>query len=162
MASRSDKRKFHGEKTVQPETGNCFMRTLSSSRRVLGLLMGAACACSSATSPARSAAGTYALVEAAGFPLPAPSPVNAAVLIVGGAFTLAPDGYYTLTEADSIGGTCRCRIDPAQRSGGAWAVDGSILTLTDTGYAGNSFTASIGANTIAYQTAAGSYRYTRR
>lgn len=45
--------------------------------------------------------------------------------------TLQPDGYFVLAETDSI--RSGLEFVAEQRSeGGRWAVDGSMLTLTDT------------------------------
>ena len=51
--------------------------------------------------------------------------------VLSGSLTLQPDGYYILAERDSIwNGRAFARADRTE--GGTWAVDGAMLTLSDT------------------------------
>jgi hypothetical protein len=51
--------------------------------------------------------------------------------VLSGSLVLQADGYYVLSESDSVwNGRSFARVDRAE--GGTWTADGSVLTLTDT------------------------------
>jgi hypothetical protein len=51
--------------------------------------------------------------------------------VLAGSLTLQPDGYYVLSERDSVwDGRSFSREEETE--GGTWTVDGSLLTLSDT------------------------------
>lgn len=76
--------------------------------------------------------GAYTLksVDLESLPAPAGS-ASGSRWLLSGSLTLQPDGYYVLSERDSIwNGRAFARDE--RREGGTWIADGSSLTLTDT------------------------------
>jgi hypothetical protein len=80
---------------------------------------------------ATTAADTYLLKTVDGDALPAHTDGSGSRLVVSGSLTLQPDGYFVLAEGDSIWNGLKF-VPEEWSEGGTWAVDGSILTLTDT------------------------------
>jgi hypothetical protein len=66
------------------------------------------------------------------FSLPAPAAsASGPPWVISGSLTLQPDGYYVLSECDSIwNGHSFARDDRTE--GGTWIADGSLLTVSDT------------------------------
>src|SRR3954467_3253641 len=76
-------------------------------------------------------ADTYLLKTVDGDALPVNPDASGSRLVVSGSLTLQPNGYFVLAESDSIWNGVK--FVPKQWSeAGSWAIDGSILTLTDT------------------------------
>jgi hypothetical protein len=80
---------------------------------------------------ATTAADTYLLKTVDGAGLPAHPDRSGSRLVMSGSLTLQPDGYFVLAESDSVWNG-RELVPERWSEGGTWAVDGSILTLTDT------------------------------
>jgi hypothetical protein len=78
-----------------------------------------------------TAADTYLLKTVDGDALPMNPDASGSRLVVSGSLTLQPDGYFVLAESDSIWNGVRF-VAKRWSEAGSWAIDGSILTLTDT------------------------------
>jgi hypothetical protein len=74
---------------------------------------------------------TYSLASVDQHSLPAVADrASAERWVLSGSLVLQPDGYYVLSESDSIwNGRSFAHVDRSE--GGIWAADGSVLTLTD-------------------------------
>jgi len=96
------------------------------------LILGLAGCVSSLTAPVDDAQpAAYTLVAVNDESLPAAADrATAPRWVLSGSLVLRPDGYYVLTESDSVwNGRSFNRVD--RREGGTWMADGSMLTLTD-------------------------------
>src|SRR5256885_14107324 len=80
---------------------------------------------------ATAAADTYRLKTVDGSALPAHTDKSGSRLVVSGSLTLQPDGFFVLAESDSVWNGLKS-VPKQWSEGGTWAVDGSMLTLTDT------------------------------
>jgi len=118
-------------------------------------------------------AGAYTLETVDLDSLPAPTE-HSSRWVLSGFLTLQPDGYFVISERDSVW-TGRAFAREEWTEGGLWMADGSSLTLSDTaagmndtyGAGGDTYVGSIGANTVQLSiptddgTAVHAYRFRR-
>ena len=96
------------------------------------LILGVTGCVSSLSGPVDAAQPTaYTLLAVNDDSLPAAADRAAAPRwVLSGSLVLRPDGYYVLSESDSVwNGHSFARVD--RREGGIWMADGTMLTLTD-------------------------------
>jgi hypothetical protein len=100
-------------------------------RSIVTLVVLAFAACLAPAPAAAQIAGSYALAEVNGHPLPAPSPEEADVVVRIMSLLLTPEGRFTMAATATLDGGSEQAEESAE---GAWTVDGDSLVLTSDDY----------------------------
>ena len=123
---------------------------------IVAVLLLVDCISAATTTEPDARAGTYTLTSVDLDPLPTqPDYSSGSRWVLSGSLTLQADGYFVLTERDSVwNGRVYARQDRTES--GRWTSDGSLLTLSDTatatgdpyGSATATYIGGISANTV--------------